>query len=84
MNPVEIVERFARAAESANGSALARCFTEDGVYHDGFYGAFKCSIPAWRSRNWTSRRSESERCFHEQTMRSCERCRRITDRTHPL
>ncbi|MFM9884572.1 MAG: nuclear transport factor 2 family protein [Burkholderiales bacterium] len=40
MSPIEIVERFARAAESADGSALARCFTADGVYHDGFYGAF--------------------------------------------
>ena len=23
------------------GNALAQCFTGDGVYHDGFYGAFQ-------------------------------------------
>lgn len=36
-----LLERFAAAAEAGDGSALAALFTADGVYHDGFYGAFE-------------------------------------------
>jgi len=32
---------LARAVEDGNGAALAALFTEDGVYHDVFYGAFE-------------------------------------------
>ena len=32
---------FCDAVEQHNGKAFAELFTEDGVYHDVFYGAFK-------------------------------------------
>jgi len=35
-----IVTAFTRAVEAGDGAGLAALFTEDGVYHDGFYGAF--------------------------------------------
>ena len=41
MSPAEfaaLVARFGRAATAGDGKALARCFTEDGVYHDYIYG----------------------------------------------
>ena len=31
---------FLRCRRSANGKAFAKLFSEDGVYHDVFYGAF--------------------------------------------
>lgn len=37
----EIVRRFAAAAAKGDGAALAELFAEDGVYIDGFYGAFQ-------------------------------------------
>jgi len=36
----KILERFAAAVEGDDGAGLAALFTEDGVYEDGFYGAF--------------------------------------------
>ena len=36
-----LMARFAAAAEAGDGAALAACFTEDGVYHDVFYGDFE-------------------------------------------
>lgn len=35
-----VLDAFARAAKSGSGEALSKLFTENGVYHDGFYGAF--------------------------------------------
>ncbi len=32
---------FCHAVETGDGKALAALFTVDGVYHDGFYGAFR-------------------------------------------
>ena len=32
---------FAAAVEAGDGWALAACFTEDGIYHDTFYGEFE-------------------------------------------
>lgn len=40
-DPRDFIDRFARAACEGPGSRLARLFAEDGVYHDGFYGAFR-------------------------------------------
>jgi limonene-1,2-epoxide hydrolase len=37
----EIVTAFGAAVEAGDGTALANLFTEDGVYHDMFYGPFK-------------------------------------------
>ena len=41
MNPSAMLGSFCQAVEGHNGKALADLFTEDGVYHDAFYGAFK-------------------------------------------
>ena len=40
MDAVTLFDRFRTAATGRNGEAFARLFTEDGVYHDVFYGAF--------------------------------------------
>ena len=36
-----MLRAFCDAVEQRNGKAFAELFTEDGVYHDVFYGAFK-------------------------------------------
>ena len=41
MNPKEMLAVFTRAVEARDGAGFARLFTEDGVYHDAFYGAFE-------------------------------------------
>lgn len=39
--PIEkLLHDFCRAVEQRNGKAFAAFFTEDGVYHDVFYGTF--------------------------------------------
>lgn len=38
--PQELAYSIARAVEQRDGAAMAALFTEDGVYHDVFYGAF--------------------------------------------
>ncbi len=40
MDFTALTERFCKAACSS-GNELAQLFSEDGVYHDGFYGAFE-------------------------------------------
>jgi ketosteroid isomerase-like protein len=40
MTPSAMLKSFCDAVERHNGKALADLFTEDGVYHDAFYGAF--------------------------------------------
>jgi ketosteroid isomerase-like protein len=40
MNPTAMLRAFCDAVEKHNGAAFATLFTEDGVYHDVFYGAF--------------------------------------------
>jgi len=40
MNPTAMLRAFCDAVEAHNGAAFADLFTEDGVYHDVFYGAF--------------------------------------------
>ena len=41
MNTEQMLRAFCDAVEQHNGKAFAELFTEDGVYHDVFYGAFK-------------------------------------------
>jgi len=41
MNIAAMLHAFCGAVERRNGKAFAGLFTEDGVYHDVFYGAFK-------------------------------------------
>jgi ketosteroid isomerase-like protein len=40
MDATTLFDRFRNAATGRDGEAFARLFTEDGVYHDVFYGAF--------------------------------------------
>jgi ketosteroid isomerase-like protein len=40
MNTTAMLKSFCEAVEQRNGSAFVELFTEDGVYHDVFYGAF--------------------------------------------
>ncbi|MDO8980834.1 MAG: nuclear transport factor 2 family protein [Afipia sp.] len=41
MQTDKLLHDFCRAVEQRNGKALSALFTEDGVYHDVFYGAFE-------------------------------------------
>ncbi len=41
MTFAERISAMGRAACAGDGAGVAACFTEDGVYHDVFYGAFK-------------------------------------------
>jgi ketosteroid isomerase-like protein len=41
MNVTTMLRSFCDAVERRDGKAFAALFTEDGVYHDVFYGAFK-------------------------------------------
>ena len=41
MTTIAMLRAFCDAVEQRNGKAFAELFTEDGVYHDVFYGAFK-------------------------------------------
>jgi hypothetical protein len=36
-----LIERMTQAICRGDGQAVAACFTEDGAYHDGFYGEFR-------------------------------------------
>jgi ketosteroid isomerase-like protein len=40
MNITAMLRSFCDAVEARNGKAFAQLFTEDGVYHDVFYGVF--------------------------------------------
>jgi ketosteroid isomerase-like protein len=40
MNATAMLRSFCDAVERRDGKALAALFTEDGVYHDVFYGSF--------------------------------------------
>ena len=41
MNTTAMLKSFCDAVEQRDGKAFAELFTEDGVYHDVFYGPFK-------------------------------------------
>lgn len=41
MNATELLKTFCSAVERRDGKAFAALFTEEGVYHDVFYGSFK-------------------------------------------
>lgn len=41
VDTTELLKSFCSAVERRDGKAFAALFTEDGVYHDVFYGAFK-------------------------------------------
>ena len=36
-----LIREMTQAAARGDGHAVARCFTEDGIYHDVFYGSFR-------------------------------------------
>lgn len=37
----EMLQKFTKAVEAGDGTALGNCFNEQGIYHDTFYGEFK-------------------------------------------
>ena len=41
MDFAKVLNAFTAAVETGDGAALSALFTEEGVYHDGFYGAFR-------------------------------------------
>ena len=41
MSPTELLKAFCTAVERRDGKGFAALFTEEGVYHDVFFGAFK-------------------------------------------
>lgn len=41
MDTQTLLHTFSDAVRNRDGAAFARLFTEDGVYHDVFYGAFR-------------------------------------------
>ena len=41
MDATTLLSQFCSAVERRDGTAFASLFTEDGVYHDVFYGAFE-------------------------------------------
>ena len=41
MDATALLKKFCSAVERRDGKAFAELLTEDGVYHDVFYGAFK-------------------------------------------
>ncbi len=41
MNHDALLAKFIAAVEAGDGKALAALFTEDGIYHDTFYGEFQ-------------------------------------------
>ena len=41
MDAASLLKNFCSAVERRDGKAFAELFTEDGIYHDVFYGAFK-------------------------------------------
>ena len=40
MNPTLMLQTFCDSVERRDGAAFAALFTEEGIYHDVFYGAF--------------------------------------------
>jgi len=38
MSPTDLIDEFVRAFNRRDVPALLACFTDDGVYHDNFYG----------------------------------------------
>ena len=59
MDATKLLRTFCDAVEQRNGKVLAELFTEDGVYHDVFYGAFegRAKIAALYARYTFSYRS---------------------------
>jgi len=41
MQADKLLQEFCRAVEPRDGKSLAALFTEDGIYHDVFYGVFE-------------------------------------------
>jgi limonene-1,2-epoxide hydrolase len=41
MNAAELLKSFCTAVERRDGKGFAALFTEEGIYHDVFFGAFK-------------------------------------------
>ena len=89
MNATSMLRAFCDAVEQRNGQAFSELFTEDGVYHDVFYGAFAGRakiaelIDDWFYRTATDFRwdmhdpvSDGETLYARYTFSYRRRCRR--------
>ena len=61
MSFADLIARMTSAAVAGDGAGVAACFTEDGVYHDVFYGAFKGADIADLIENYFHRDGENFR-----------------------
>ena len=61
MSFAELIGRMTTAAAAGDGAGVAACFTEDGVYHDVFYGAFAGSEIVGMIENYFHRDGENFR-----------------------
>jgi len=50
-----VITRMTAAAAKGDGQTVADCFTEDGIYHDCFYGSFQGSLIADMIENYFHR-----------------------------
>jgi len=50
-----VITRMTAAAAKGDGQAVADCFTEDGIYHDCFYGSFQGRLIADMIENYFHR-----------------------------
>src|ERR1700737_1574453 len=93
MNVTAMLREFGDTVERRDGKAFAALFTEDGVYHDVFYGAFKGRakiaeiIDDWFYRTATDFRwdmhepvSVAKRSMRATRSAIARRCRRRTGR----
>jgi len=63
MNMTVMLRAFCDAVERRDGKAFAALFTEDGVYHDVFYGAFRGRADiAGMIQDWFPRTATDFRC----------------------
>ena len=61
MSFAELIHRMTDAAVRGDGSGVADCFTEDGVYHDVLYGAFQGAAIVDMIENYFHRDAENFR-----------------------
>ncbi len=82
MNTSAMLRSFCDAVEAHDGKAFAELFTEDGVYHDVFYGAFKGRagiaemIDDWFYRTATDRSATAARSMRATPSATVHCCRR--------
>ena len=82
MNATALLRAFCDAVEQHDGKAFADLFTEDGVSHDVFYGAFAGRIKIaemiddWFYRTATTHSATARRCRKPRGRARCSRALR--------